>query len=353
MNFTPRIFPSTASRALWMSFSLVFLLGCGPGFKDAEILPDEEISDTPSSGEETPGNDESSQGGDFHFGSPGTDPAFTILPDGRKLSSLRVSDSALSLSKGSGYSFTESKRQEYLALKSATQSQANHKVQWTFMDLDQHRIIEKSLSSGKKLFGASSSKIYVAATLLDRQNGELSESQLQLMADMLVVSSNSAWTNLQAQIGDGSSDKGRERIQDFTQRMGYPKTRGFQGYWGSVHGNELVPEEAVETLYDIYTGAFPGAELQWKLMHASRTGATRGRKYIPANVYVAGKTGTYDGPTENPETGATYNVAVRNHLLVFNVDGREYALAVLANSGSDESAALLAGGLIREYTDAR
>jgi hypothetical protein len=37
-------------------------------------------------------------------------------------------------------------------------------------------------------------------------------------------------------------------------------------------------------------------------------------------------------------------------LLVFNIDGRQYALAVLANSGSDESAALMAGGLIREYT---
>jgi hypothetical protein len=162
---------------------------------------------------------------------------------------------------------------------------------------------------------------------------------------------------LQSQIGDGSSDKGRERNYAFTQRMGYTKTRGYQGYLGSTHGNELVADEAIETLYDIYRGAFPGAELEWKLMHTCRTGASRGRKYIPSSVYVAGKTGTYDGGTENPETGKTknpdgsdYTVHIRNHVLSFYIDGHQYGLVVLANSGSDESAALLAGGLIREYT---
>ena len=84
-------------------------------------------------------------------------------------------------------------------------------------------------------------------------------------------------------------------------------------------------------------------------MHTCRTGATRGRKYIPKEIFVGGKTGTYDGPTENPETGKNYNVKVRNHLLVFNVQGKQFGLAILANTGSDESAALMAGGLIREY----
>lgn len=85
-------------------------------------------------------------------------------------------------------------------------------------------------------------------------------------------------------------------------------------------------------------------------MHACRTGASRGRKYMPSSLYVGGKTGTYDGSTENPETGKNYNVAIRNHVLIFNVLGRQYGLVVLANTGSDESAALLAGGLLREYT---
>jgi hypothetical protein len=271
------------------------------------------------------------------------------LPNGVNLGSISVSGEKLSLTRGTGTAFTSSLKADYQNLKKATQTDPNHKVQWTLMDLSSHQVVAKSLSSNKKLFGASSSKIYVGSTLVDKQNGVLSNSQMQLMADMLVVSSNEAWTNLQIQIGDGSADKGRELNYNFTQKMGYLRTRGYQGYWGSTHGNELIADEAVETLYDLYRNAFPGAAIVWKLMHTCRTGASRGLKYIPSNIYVGGKTGTYDGPTENPETGASYDVAIRNHLLVFYVGGRQYGLAILSNSGTDQSAALLAGGLIREY----
>lgn len=336
------------------------LVACGQGYRAEEVMPEESLDqelgdegaidegmiDSPDLGGNT--------GGGFAKGtSPATDSQFTTLPDGRKLSSIKVSGSSLSLAKGSGGSFTSSKLSEYKKLKEETLKDPAHKVQWVFMDMDDHRVIERSLSAGKRIFGASSSKIYVASALMDYQKGSISSSQLQLMADMLVVSSNTAWTNLQKQVGGGDADKGRERIHAFTQKMGYPTTRAFQGYWGNLHGNELVPDEAIETLYDIYTNQFPGAEWVWKLMHTCRTGASRGRKYIPSNIYVGGKTGTYDGATENPETGKQYNVKIRNHILTFNVDGRQYGLIVFANSGSDESAALLAGGLIREYTSAK
>ena len=338
----------------------LLLAGCG-GSPSTSAVPGDGTAPPPEDSRgiiEPPpgggGNEEPPPGGDggekpVTFLSPSTDPAFAKLPDGRALSSISVSGSGLSLSKGSGGSWTAAKNAEYMQLKAASQTDPAHKVHWVFADLDDRKVIAKSLSSHKRLFGASSSKMYVAATLLDKQNGQLSASQLQLMAEMLSVSSNTAWTNLQTQIGDGSSDKGRERNYAFTQRMGYKETRGFQGSWGSMHGNELVADETIEFLYDMYTGGFPGAELLWKMIHACRTGASRGRKYIPSSIYVGGKTGTYDGSTENPETGGTYSVAIRNHALVFNIGGKQYALVVLANSGSDESAALLAGGLVREY----
>lgn len=310
--------------------------GCGQNFE----TPTDQASDV-NNGESTEGPTD--------YSNPVLDPQFTKLPSGQDLSSLSVSGTKLSLTRGSGAAFTSTVRANYEALKKATQTDPTHKVQWTLMDLSSHRIVERSLSAHKKLFGASSSKLYVGAALLDKQKGSLSASQLQLMANMLVVSSNEAWTELQSQIGGGDSNKGRQLIQEFTQRMGYKETRGFQGYWGTLHGNELIPDESVELLYDLYRGAFPGAEIQWKLMHTCRTGASRGLKYIPSNIYVGGKTGTYDGSTENPETGASYNVAVRNHLLVFYVGGRQYGLAILANTGTDESAALLAGGLVREH----
>lgn len=334
----------------------VFLLttaGCGSAMQATEVPTDEQIDQTipgGGGGDTTNGNNgQDLPPSQSSYSNPVNDRNFTKMPDGRDLSVISVSGSKLSLTKGTGTAFTDARKQEYMKLKSATQTDPDHNVQWVLMDLDSHKVLDKSLSSNRKLFGASSSKVYVAATLLDQQNGTLTSSQLQLMANMLVVSSNEAWTTLQSQIGGGNSDKGRQAIQAFTAKMGYAQTRGFQGYLGKVHGNELVPDEAVEMLYDIYTSAFPGAALQWKLMHTCRTGASRGLKYIPKTIYVGGKTGTYDGPTENPDTGKSYEVAVRNHLMVFNAGGREYGLAVLANSGSDESAALLAGGLIREY----
>lgn len=281
---------------------------------------------------------------------PVSDRDFTILPNGKDLRTISVSGERLSLSRGTGQTFGPSAKAAYQKLKADSKADPNHKVHWVLMDLDGGRVLDQSANADKRLFGASSSKIFVGAGLLDKQAGAISSSQLQLMSDMLVVSSNTAWTNLQSQVGDGNSDKGRERIYAFTQRMGYEQTRGFQGYWGRMHGNELTAMETAEFLHDTYMGNYPGAETLWKLMHACRTGASRGRKYLPTSLLVGGKTGTYDGSTENPENGQNYNVAIRNHVLIFNVLGRQYGLVVLANTGSDESAALLAGGLLREYT---
>ncbi|MBC7742797.1 MAG: serine hydrolase [Bdellovibrionaceae bacterium] len=340
MNKTTFKFFLVISLGLGMS-------GCGKSFEVSTYEVPTDIASDVNSGQGT---------GDISFtgelGSnldPVLDPQFSMLSNGIKLGNISVKGKKLSLTRGTGSAFTSSLKNDYQNLKKATQTDVNHKVQWTLMDLSSHQVVAKSLSSNRKLFGASSSKIYVGSAFVEKQNAVLSSSQMQLMADMLVVSSNVAWTNLQTQIGDGNADKGRERIQNFTQKMGYMRTRGYQGSWGKIHGNELIPDEAVETLYDLYHNAFTGAAIVWKLMHTCRTGASRGLKYIPSNIYVGGKTGTYDGPTENPETGATYNVAIRNHLLVFYVGGRQYGLAILSNSGTDQSAALLAGGLIREY----
>jgi hypothetical protein len=288
---------------------------------------------------------------------PSSDPNFALLPNGKYLNQISVSGSPLKLTKGVGVSFSESINAKYQKLKNESMNNPKHKVQWVLRDLDNNRVIAQSAGPDRKIFGASSSKIFVGGALLDKQDGILGATQLQLMADMLVVSSNDAWRNLQNQIGNGDSNKGREGVHNFTQGLGYELTRGYQGYWGNTHGNELTAMETTEFLHDIYKGNFPGAETLWKLMYTCRTGVNRGLKYMPSTIFVGGKTGTYDGPTENPETGSTHNpdgsaytVNIRNHILIFNVLGRQYGLAILADTGSDESAALLAGGLLREYT---
>jgi hypothetical protein len=199
----------------------------------------------------------------------------------------------------------------------------------------------------------------VGATLLNKQNGALSSSQLSLMAKMLVVSDNDAWVELQKQAGDGNSDRGRGNVQAFTQGMGYKRMRGFQGSLGKIHGNELTASETAEFLYDTYQDNYVGAETLWKLMYACRTGANRGRKYFPEVYYIGAKTGTYDGSSIDPETGSsrnpdgsTYRVKIRNHVMTFNANGRQYGLVILSNAGSDELVSVLAGGLLREYASA-
>jgi hypothetical protein len=334
-------------------FSLMMVqIACGATQKTTQIeerIPEEvALIDSPPA-ETLPSEPPPNEVSGSSFLSPELDPSFQVLPSGKTLSSIKVSGNSLSLAKGTGDAFTASKKQSYLSLKAATLQQPEHKVRWAMMDLDSGTVLAQSLSAERRIFGASSSKIYVAGTLLNQRQGALTSSQLQKMADMLVVSSNSAWTDLQQQIGGGSSDKGRQLNYEFTQSMGYPETRGFQGYLGDMHGNELVASETVQYLRDVYWGEFPGAEYLWKVMYTCRTGASRGRKYIPKSIFVGGKTGTYDGPTENPDTGGTYQVKMRNHVITVNVNGRQYGIAVFANSGSDEDVALLVGGLLREY----
>jgi hypothetical protein len=65
---------------------------------------------------------------------------------------------------------------------------------------------------------------------------------------------------------------------------------------------------------------------------------------------VGSKTGTYSGSTVDPETGHGITVDVAHQVMVVNVEGKEYAIVILSNTGSDETAAVLAGGLLREYT---
>jgi len=282
---------------------------------------------------------------------PVSDREFLRLPDGRNLADVKVSGVKLSLTKGTGTAFGVSQQAAYNAIKAETLADPKHKIQWAIMNLDSHQLLANSLGARRRLFGASVTKVFCGGTLLDKQAGALTSSQLQLMADMIVVSSNSAWTNLQRQIGGGDADRGRAATFQFTQRMGYLDTVGFQGTWGNVHGNELTAADLVEYMHDTYKGEYPGAETLWKIMHTGRTGTSRGKKYIPREIYVGGKTGTYDGPTQID--GVSLNVKVRNHLLVMNVAGVEYGIAILNDTGSDESTAVLAGGLLREFTGYR
>lgn len=235
------------------------------------------------------------------------------------------------------------------------------RVQWALHDLDSGREVAASESNaGRRFFGASTSKMFVGAVLLEEMKGQLTSWQMERLKLMIIRSNNAAWKQLQAEIGrvrrtrglcsSGDSNKtcGQQAIANFTNRMGYKNTRAYSGTLRQAHGNELNARDTSRFLADTYQGKYPGAKVLWDIMAQYRTGSRKGNKYMPSNVAVGGKTGTYAGPTRVNEVNTRVNA--RNTAMFFKGgDGRQYGLTILSDDGQDETVALLAGGLARQY----
>ena len=178
---------------------------------------------------------------------------------------------------------------------------------------------------------------------------------MTLLVRMIVVSSNSAWKELQRQTGDdGTDDSGRAAVDAFVRSMGYTNTMGFQGWWRKkdgtrIHGNELNSAELAKFLYDTYHRRYLGSEVLWEIMQSTVTGRRRINKYAPKYVFVGGKTGTYDGPNSSPATINHKRIRARNHVATLKIGNELYGLSILSNTGKEEDVAVLGGGLMREY----
>lgn len=256
----------------------------------------------------------------------------------------------LKQARGVGAKFGATQKARYCNLKSN-----GAPVQWVVNDLDTGEVIARSANAEQLYFGASVSKVFVAAAFLDKHKGEFTKQQLRELVRMIVVSDNPAWKSLQRQTGeDGSNYAGRVAVQAFVQRMGYPTIKGFQGWMKHKdgtreHGNELNTLELSRFLFDTYQRRYYGADVLWEIMRATRTGRGKIGKYTPRSLYLGGKTGTYSGPNESPETIRHPAIKARNHAVVLFSEDGNYGISVLANTGSSEDVAILGGGLMREY----
>ena len=74
-------------------------------------------------------------------------------------------------------------------------------------------------------------------------------------------------------------------------------------------------------------------------MQATVTGRQRINKYAPQNVFVGGKTGTYDGPNASPATVNLKSIRARNHVVNLKIGNKIYGLSILSNTGSGEDVA--------------
>ena len=278
------------------------------------------------------------------------------LDDGRDLRTIAGASARRLLTpvKGRGGRFGTAQQKRYCRLR-----QGSDQVQWTLNDLETGEILSRSANADQLFFGASTSKIFVGAAFLDSRQGRITAQELGLLVQMIAVSNNGAWLTLQKRAGkDGTADAGRAAVQAFTRRMGYPTIQAFQGWMrrpdGSrVHGNELNSIEVAQFLRDTYERKYPGADVLWKVMQATRTGGSKIDKYTPSDVYILGKTGTYSGSNESPGTVRLPTIRARNHAAAVRVRGRYYGVTVLTNTGNNEDVAVLAGGLMREFLGVR
>ncbi len=275
-----------------------------------------------------------------------------VTDDGRDLRGMAdpKTRGLLKRARGVGAKFGAKQKARYCNLKSN-----GAPVQWVVNDLDTGEVIARSANAEQLYFGASVSKLFVAAAFLDEHRGEFTQKQLRELARMIVISDNPAWKSLQRQTGeDGSNYSGRVAVQAFVQRMGYPTIKGFQGWMNHEdgtreHGNELNTLELARFLFDTYQRKYHGGDVLWEIMRATRTGRGKIGKYTPSSLYLGGKTGTYSGSNESPETIHHPSIKARNHAVVLSTEDGNYGISVLANTGSSEDVAILGGGLMREY----
>lgn len=274
------------------------------------------------------------------------------LPQGQSLSQITVRGTPLQLQHGLGQAWTARHDHRYRALMqmAATppKAMATPKIAWAVMSLPDEKILGFSPNHTQKFYGASVSKLYVGAAFLHQKKGRLTPAEVQILADMVVVSSNTAWQALQTRTGHGNNHSGQAFIQRFTENLGHHHTTSFRGWHGKLHGNEVCAKDMLQLLADTYHNRYQGAATLWQIMQTTRTATHKGQKYLPKNAITGGKTGTFRGYTINPDTQKPYFANVRHHAITITIGDHPYGVIILSDGLADEDIAIAAGGLFRE-----
>ena len=222
-------------------------------------------------------------------------------------------------------------------------------VDWGVTSLGSRKFIDGSGGVDRIYYGASMSKMFLAAAVLDKHKGSPGRKTLSKLIRLLVISDNDAWRNLTMNLGGGNHLKSNKRLWQFTREMGTVKSLPFIGWLGEKHGNEINVRDINTFLSSAYNDKFRGSDLFWNKMWRVRTGKNRGRKYLPSHLAVGGKTGTWEGPVFLNEFRDKVHQDVRHHSVVVERSGEAYVITVLSDGFTDDDVGILVGGLYREY----
>ena len=226
---------------------------------------------------------------------------------------------------GKGNTLNESQIKKYYELKNSSS------IEWVVANCSKGQIIANSSNASENIYGASVPKIVIAAAALHNNGGTVpgnvlgsKDKEWNGIINLLVKSENDpAWSNTQKIAG------GEDGVMKFVQQMGY------KGMIPTRRPAMINAMDMANFYIDLTQGNFNGASSIQKLSNASQTSNSRSKVYLPSNVQMGGKTGTWSG--FNHDTGWIY------------YEGQYWSIVVLTKGKTSNDVAIMWGGLFNEY----
>lgn len=246
------------------------------------------------------------------------DSDFFTTSSGKNLQKL-ANQVSIKLKRNTGLDgkFNEEKYKEY---------KNNKSVFWAVYDINNNKFIDFSSNADTIVYGASVPKVCVAAAAFSNNNGILpNDRDYQNVIKLLVKSDNNTWDSVQELAG------GKDAVNEWSEKMGFKMKPARRG------GNNASAKDMARFWNDVCRNNFKGAEDIFKISSSCQTSSSRSKKCMPKDVYLGGKTGTYEKS---------------NHDCCWIQTGDKfYSICVLTELGSNGSdvIAQMYRGLYEEY----
>lgn len=162
------------------------------------------------------------------------------------------------------------------------------RVYWAVYDVNGGRFLASSPNAATNVYGASVPKVCVAAAALANRNGVLPASEdYQKVIRLLVKSDNTVWSAV------GTLAGGDAAVNEWAAKMGYNMRPA------RLAGNQSNAIDMCRFWADVCQGRFPGADTIFRITNACQTGGGRSLRCMPSDVFIGGKTGTYNQVTHD------------------------------------------------------
>lgn len=155
----------------------------------------------------------------------------------------------------------------------------NTNIKWAVYNINTNNLIAQN-NGNQNIYGASVSKVVVAAVALVNNNGNLSDPNLQKMMKLLIESDNSVWNDIQSLAG------GPTKVNEWAESMGYNMKP-------SRNINQINAVGMCKFWSDTYNNKYEGSNTILKITNSVQTSSNKSLPYLPQDVFVGGKTGTF------------------------------------------------------------